>query len=153
MRIQPLKTASPQIVFQEVPDHIALAFSVSGCPLKCDGCHSQDTWSLDSGCELDNHEFSALLQQYQGMISCVLFLGGEWQPDQLIDKLKMAQKAGLKTCLYSGFVQLPKRLTQHLDFLKTGPWIPELGGLDSPKTNQRFMDVNKQVCLNHKFQN
>jgi anaerobic ribonucleoside-triphosphate reductase activating protein len=152
MKFQEFRTWQPQVVFQEVPNHVSLAFTVSGCPLRCEGCHSQDTWAIDSGKPLSNIQFSQYLNKYKAMITCVLFLGGEWSPDQLISKLTMAQQMGFKTCLYSGFERLPKRITQHLDFLKTGPWISHLGGLDQPHTNQTFINVNTGEDLTYIFQ-
>ena len=146
-----LRTWSPQTVFQEVPDHIALAFTVSGCPLRCAGCHSQDTWPLASGEPLTEQRFADYLDQYQDFINCVLFFGGEWHMDSLISKLAFAKSRGLKTCLYSGFDKIPNRLKAHLDFLKVGPWIAERGGLSSLTTNQRFYDLRTGECLNHRF--
>ena len=152
MKTRELRVWSPQVVFQEVPNEVALAFTVSGCPLKCEGCHSQDTWSPCSGKPLSNIQFAQYLKQYHKLITCVLFFGGEWCSEQLIEKLKMAKTQGLKTCLYSGFEHLPKRITQHLDFLKTGPWLAQKGGLDNPNTNQRFIDLTSNTDLTYKFQ-
>ena len=38
-----------------------------------------------------------------------------------------------------------------LTYLKTGRWKMELGGLDSPHTNQRFIDLRSGEVLNHLF--
>ncbi len=152
MKRPEFRTWPAQIVFHEVPDEVALAFTVSGCPLQCDGCHSTDTWSLNSGTPLSNSQFAEYLRRYERLISCVLFFGGEWCAEPLIEKLKMAKDAGLKTCLYSGFERLPKRITQHLDYLKTGPWIGDRGGLDNPKTNQKFIDLTTNTDLTFRFQ-
>lgn len=146
-----MKTLDPQIVFQEVPDHVSIAFLVSGCPLKCVGCHSQDIWNPANGNILTNEKYLSHLKQYEGLANCVLFFGGEWYPKQLIEKLSIAKMTGYKTCLYSGFKKLPKAITAYLDFLKTGPWIPELGGLDNSMTNQRFIALKTGEVLNHKF--
>jgi len=142
---------SPQVVFQEVPDHISLAFTVSGCPLECEGCHSKDTWPVESGEALTNDQFIEYLRQYRGLVSCVVFFGGEWWPDSLIEKLKIARAMGLSTCLYSGFENAPKRIKAHLDFIKLGPWRADLGGLTQASTNQRFYDLNSGECLNYRF--
>jgi len=142
---------SPQIVFQEVPNEVALAFTVCGCPLRCDGCHSQDTWSGSAGTPLTNQAFQHQLTKYQGYISCVLFFGGEWHVKTLCEKLHIAKQAGLKTCLYSGFEKLPKRITCLLDFVKLGAWQAHRGGLEQPSTNQRFIALPSGECLNHLF--
>jgi len=153
MKVQEFRVWQPQVVFQEVPDQVSLAFTVSGCPLKCEGCHSQDTWPTNSGLPLSNIQFSEYLKQYKALITCVLFFGGEWSPDQLISKLKIAKQLGLKTCLYSGFEQVPKRITRHLDYLKTGAWVRELGGLDVPGTNQKFVNLNTNEDMTYRFTN
>lgn len=152
MKVQEFRVWSPQVVFQEVPDEVSLAFTVSGCPLRCEGCHSQDTWSAQSGKALSNIQFSNYLNQYQGLITCVLFFGGEWAPDQLIDKLEITQQQSLKTCLYSGFQHIPKRISKHLNYLKTGPWLSQRGGLSEVNTNQKFINVKTGEDLTHRFQ-
>jgi anaerobic ribonucleoside-triphosphate reductase activating protein len=146
-----LRTGKATVLFQEVPDHISLAFSVAGCPIKCEGCHSSETWDTSWGNELLDSHFLKLLKRYQGFINCVVFFGGEWHPDALIQKLKIAQQRGLKTCLYTGFDNIPQRIKAHLDFLKTGAYIEKLGGLDSPMTNQVFTDLKTGDALNHRF--
>ncbi|RKV72511.1 MAG: 4Fe-4S cluster-binding domain-containing protein, partial [Neisseria sp.] len=44
-----LKFTVEQIVWQEVPGEVSLAFLFSGCPLRCKGCHSADTWKEGIG--------------------------------------------------------------------------------------------------------
>ena len=82
-----------------------------------------------------------------------MFLGGEWQVDELIARLVQVKQGGLKTCLYTGFEQeeLAEDIISHLDYLKTGRWIAELGGLDSPTTNQRFIQLSTGADLTHLF--
>lgn len=141
----------PHVVFQEVPNEVSLAFLIMGCPLKCEGCHSQDTWQRDQGFLLTNNLFKNYLEKYQAMITCVVFMGGEWNSQALIEKLIIAKKHQLKTCLYTGLTKAPNRITQQLDYIKTGPWLSSLGGLDNPNTNQRFVDLNTNICLNQHF--
>ncbi|MDO5679899.1 MAG: anaerobic ribonucleoside-triphosphate reductase activating protein [Pelistega sp.] len=142
-----------QVVWLEVPNEVSLAYQISGCPLRCKGCHSADTWKLGVGQELSREYLNSRLKQYQGLISCVLFLGGEWQVDELIARLQQVKQGGLKTCLYTGFeqVELAEEIIPHLDYLKTGRWMAELGGLDSPTTNQRFVQLSTGADLTHLF--
>lgn len=144
--------SSEQVVWQEVPNEVSLAYTISGCPLACVGCHSADTWPLEAGLSLNLTYFQQKLEQYQGLISCVVFLGGEWHA-QLIDYLALARAAKLNTCLYTGLEreELPSPLISQLTYLKTGRWRRELGGLDSSITNQRFVDLRSGECLNHLF--
>jgi anaerobic ribonucleoside-triphosphate reductase activating protein len=142
---------SPSIVFQEVPDEISLCFSITGCKVGCKGCHSAELWQESYGMPLTNINFITWLNKYKNLISCVVFFGGEWQKKALIEKLIIAKKHGLKTCLYSGQKHININISQHLNFLKTGAWRAELGGLDSPITNQTFRNVATGKKLNHLF--
>ena len=142
----------PQVVFQEVPDEVSLAFTITGCPLRCRGCHSRNTWNKRLGETLSLKSFAQYLRQYDAMITCVLFFGGEWSSAHLIEKLKFARCSGLKSCLYTGLESIPQDIACHLDYLKLGAWRSDLGGLDSPKTNQKFYNLNSGECLNHRFQ-
>ena len=146
---------TPSVVFQEVPNEISLCFSITGCKVGCKGCHSTELWDQQNGLKLTNQLFMQYLKKYQGLISCVVFFGGEWQPSALIEKLLIAKNFGLKTCLYSceeaGEKYIDLRITQHLNFLKTGAWRPELGGLASSTTNQIFRDLSTGKKLNYLF--
>ena len=140
-----------QVVLQEVPGQISLCFSITGCPLRCKGCHSPFLWKNGSGEILTDELFSDFLDKYKSMISCVLFMGGEWEEEDLINKLKTAKDNGLNTCLYTGMEDVSDGIKNHLTWLKTGAWIAELGGLDNPKTNQKFIEVKTNKLLNHYF--
>ncbi|PJE78657.1 hypothetical protein CI610_02394 [invertebrate metagenome] len=145
-------TIVPDVVFQEVPGEISLAFIVTGCPLKCNGCHSKDTWDPAAGEPLTDEEFRHWLERYGGLITCVVFFGGEWSPTHLCRKLDIAREYGLKTCLYSGCDRLSGKIRSRLDFMKLGAWRQELGGLDSPVTNQQFIHLSSGQVMNFLFQ-
>ncbi|MDO9897544.1 anaerobic ribonucleoside-triphosphate reductase activating protein [Glaesserella parasuis] len=148
-----LRFISEQIVWQEVPNETSLAFLISGCPLGCKGCHSIESWKLGSGQILSEIYLQQRLAQYQGLISCVLFMGGEWLPELLLQRLRLVRQSGLKTCLYTGLEleQLPQEILAVLDYVKTGRWIAELGGLNCITTNQRFIDLQTGKVLNAHF--
>ena len=143
---------SEDVVFQEVPGEVSLAYTMTGCPVGCKGCHSVDSWPVGSGIVLTQEHLTGQLHRYQGLVTCVLFMGGEWRPEALIKSLKIAQTLGLKTCLYTGRESISLAIRKHLSYLKTGPWIAERGGLDSPETNQRFYDLTQEKLLNIEFQ-
>ncbi|GGX66128.1 anaerobic ribonucleoside-triphosphate reductase activating protein [Saccharospirillum salsuginis] len=147
-----MRVVREDVVFREVPGEVALAFTVAGCPLRCPGCHSSDTWSPDQGRILSPDLLTGRVRRYGGLVTAVLFLGGEWQPAVLSDCLRRARTLGLVTCLYTGLDDVDPELKQLLDYLKTGPWRRELGGLDSPSTNQRFIDLRSGRILNQLFQ-
>ncbi len=141
----------PSIVFQEVPNEISLCFSITGCKVGCKGCHSTELWNSSYGTPLNNKNFITWLKKYNNLISCVVFFGGEWHPNFLVEKLLIAKSFGLKTCLYSGEKYIDIRISRHLNFLKTGAWQAELGGLESPISNQVFRDLTTGKKLNHLF--
>ena len=63
-----LKFTIEQIVWQEVPGEVSLAFLFSGCPLRCKGCHSADAWKEGIGTELTEDYLRGRLKRYRGLI-------------------------------------------------------------------------------------
>lgn len=151
--MQYLRFSNEQIVWQEVPNETSLAFSFNGCPLGCKGCHSTELWCAGRGTILTAEYLQQRLAQYHGLISCVLFMGGEWHSEQLAPLLQLVRANGLATCLYTGLEahEVPAHLLPFLTYLKTGRWIAERGGLNSLTTNQRFTDLRTGENLNHLF--
>lgn len=137
------------ITFQEVPNETSLYYEISGCPLKCDGCHSPEL-RLNKGKILDVSQLSADVFKYDSLITCVLFMGGDWSPD-LVKLLKVIRENNLKTALYSGQNSVSNEIQSQLDYLKTGPFLKSLGGLNSPLTNQKIIHVPSSTILNHLF--
>ena len=146
-----MKIYNKQVVFQEVPDEVSLAFSVAGCPLNCQGC-SWSNFDKKNTKLLDLKTFENMLKKYKDYCTCVLFLGGEWN-NNLIEYINVVKSYKLKTCLYTGLKlkKLPAKLVLKLDYLKTGSYVKNLGGLESPTTNQRFFDIKNHKILNSKF--
>ena len=72
-------------------------------------------------------------------------MGGDANPEEvqnLVWFIKNNTQGRLKTAWYSGRPKLPDQFNlTTLDYLKLGPYIEQLGGLDSPATNQRFYCV------------
>ena len=128
-------------IFREVPGEITLGISISGCLIRCYGCHSRELWE-DVGTPLTLDELKRLLEEHKG-ITCVCLFGGEADIDSLIELFMYAHKR-VKTAWYSGLDRLPKEhqgILQYLDFYKEGHYDAELGGLDSPTTNQRLYHI------------
>lgn len=136
------------IVFQEVPGEISLAFIATGCPLKCKGCHSVEL-KTSTGTPLTQEKYSELITNYKGYVSCILFIGGEWCEKDLVLFLSIAKESGLNTCLYTGLTSVCEDIAQHLDYLKVGPWVERLGGLDSVTTNQRLYKIESDNTLSN----
>lgn len=140
-----------EIVLQEVPGEISICFTITGCQLRCKGCHSPHLWNAENGEKLTSEIYFKTLNTYQNFASCVLFMGGEWHPEELIEYLKIAQNMGYKTCLYTGLKSVNRSILSHLTWVKTGAWNENVGGLESPITNQHFIEVQSNKKLNHLF--
>ena len=131
-------------IFSEVPWELTLGISISGCQIHCKGCHSRELWE-DKGTPLTIEELQSLLDKHQG-ITCVCLLGGEHDIDSLT-KLFMYAHERVKTAWYCGLDMIPKDkvgILECLDFVKLGHYDQELGGLDSPTTNQKFYKVESR---------
>ena len=128
-------------VFSEVPDEICLALSISNCQIKCHGCNQKELWE-DNGTVLDSTILNTLLRNHRG-ITCVLFMGGDSNPSE-IDALAQFIKIyyPLKVAWYSGRQELSKDINlKWFDYIKLGPYIEELGPLNSKTTNQKMYEV------------
>ena len=149
-----MKVASFDIVFQEIPGEVTLALNLSNCPCHCPGCHSPHL-AEDIGEPLNEELLDSLIAKYAGLITCVAFMGGDAEPEEVARLAAHVQ--GLKTAWYSGRPALPESLSAKrsvseavcqrsglsgvagpFDYIKLGPYIDALGGLKSPTTNQRL---------------
>lgn len=149
-----LRYHSYNIVFKEVPGEVTLAIAISNCPHRCDGCHSPYL-QADEGRELNEAVVKVLLDRYGEAITCVCFLGGDADPEmvqRLAVVVRMHSGYKLKTAWYSGKIAVPECVSIiNFDYIKLGPYVKRLGGLDSPHTNQRFykVDIHGQLKLYH----
>ena len=139
-----LKYLGYSIVFQEVPDEVTLAINISGCPHKCEGCHSKHLWEYDGNYISD--DLVDLIEKYKGLITCVCFMGGDQNPLELVNLLDRVHRFKLKTALYSGEDSLQHiafRVVCNLDYCKIGHYDQTKGGLSSKNTNQKMLSWNK----------
>lgn len=146
-----LKCVDTLIGFSEVPDEISLCINISGCLNKCEGCHSPYLRE-DIGVILDTKELEKIIKEKaKELISCLCILGGDHDILALRELFKFTKHnfPHLKTCLYTGRDDkevfdntnnnnLILHLEYWLDFLKTGPYIKDLGDLTKETTNQRM---------------
>ncbi len=136
-----LKFTDYDIVFQEIPDETTLAVNLSLCPNRCPGCHSPQLWN-DIGEVLDETAIDIMLERYGSAITCVSLMGGD-NDTEAVDRLaQYIHKKGKKVGWYSGKEELPTAFClSHFDYVKTGPYIARLGGLDKITTNQRLYKI------------
>lgn len=139
-----LKYINCGICFQEVPNEIALYFNISGCKIRCPGCHSEYLWE-DNGKPL-LEDIIPIIDKYKNYISCVCFMGGTHDMTQLTSAINIVKENKLKVCIYTGEnyegnEEKFNKILENIDYIKFGPYIEELGGLDKETTNQRFYEV------------
>ena len=136
-----LKYLNTEVTFSEIPDEITLCINITGCKNACEGCHSPYL-AKDIGTILNSGELFLLIQNNKG-ITCVCFMGGDSNPEQIDMLSSDVKRWGFKTAWYSGKQKLPKELRiKNFDYIKVGPYIPELGGLDKETTNQIMYKVD-----------
>lgn len=124
----------------EVPNEISLCIVCTGCNLQCKDCHSKHNWLYNSGEKLDSETYVELLGRYKEKVSCITFMGGEWDNITLLLYLSLARGLGFKTALYTGqdLWNISYDIISNLDYIKVGKFIKEKGGLDNPNTNQKM---------------
>lgn len=132
-----LKYSNTQVVFQEFPGETTLAINITNCPHHCDGCHSPYLWK-DEGTPLTIDELSNLIDPIKNNITCVGFMGGDTDFNELIKLVGVVRYVypSLKMGWYSGYDSWSEEMMFPFDYVKFGSYKKELGGLDNPKTNQ-----------------
>lgn len=120
---------------QEVPEEISLVLNVSGCPHKCEGCHSKYLWEYKGN--YVSEDLPLLIDKYEGLITCVCFMGGDQNIAELKTLCEYIHNRGYKFCLYTGSNTFPD-CDIDFDYIKIGRYIKELGGLSNPQTNQHM---------------
>ena len=149
-----LKYLNTQVTFSEVPDEITLCINITGCKIGCKNCHSPYL-AEDIGEPLDLQHLTNLIDSNKG-ITCVCIMGGDANPDEVDDIAQDIKEyyPELKVGWYSGRQELSKEIDlQNFDFVKLGPYIEELGPLNSKTTNQKFYKIkeNKLIDITNLF--
>lgn len=133
------------ICFSEIQDEISLGINLSCCVHKCPGCHSPYL-QADIGDELTTCIIDDLINKHQG-ITCVLFMGGDNDKCTLIELAKyIRNNYDLSVGWYSGESELDLSMYgNYFNYIKVGPYIKELGPLNSPTTNQRLYHISNGI--------
>ena len=142
-----LKYTDTAITFSEVPDEITLCINISNCPCHCKGCHSAYL-AEDVGKPLVGMVLREDLINKNKGITCVAFMGGDSSPESINNLAEYIKTwpglEYLKVAWYSGRQELSKEIDlKNFDYIKLGPYIEELGPLNSKTTNQRFYEVRQ----------
>ena len=135
-----MKYVNTGVVFQEIPDEVTLAVNISNCPCRCKGCHSRYLWD-DVGTPLTVEAIDGFMRKYGNDITCLCFMGGDADPCGVVSLARYVRIAypSVKLGWYSGRSSIGKNVDSSVfDYIKLGPYIESLGGLDSPSTNPRL---------------
>lgn len=92
---------------------------VQGCPHKCEGCFSTETWDFKSGKEISSNEIKELLLSAEDCVEGVTVLGGEpfMQARELAEVCEFAKNLGKNIIVFSGYTQ-KELLTLNIDGAK-----------------------------------
>ena len=136
-----LNLVSKKITFIEHPNYISMTYMFSGCQIKCRGCHTIEYCNPNFGELFTDEMLIKDLESNIGYIQNIVFLGGEWKEDRLIELCKIVNRFGMKRTLYTGSEDVSINLKNNLDYLKIGPYVEELGGLSASTTNQKMYNL------------
>ena len=133
-----LKYLNTEVVFEEIPDEVALAINITNCPNHCPGCHSPMLRD-DIGEVLYGDVLKDMIEENRG-ITCVIFMGEGQDAEHLQFLIEMIRHfwPEMKVGLYTGNEDVSPYLWDNLDYVKLGPYIEELGPLNKETTNQRL---------------
>lgn len=144
---------STGITLTEIPDRISYFIELGNCSKHCPNCHSpylSDT--VISPPDLAGVERMVEHAAERGADAIVL-MGGTTNGISDDDLITICQTLGniLPVGLYSGRDDEERdkdiALRGSLHWLKTGSYQEELGGLDSPRTNQRFYELEARFVF------
>lgn len=136
-----MKYYNTGVVFKEIPDETTLSINISNCPCRCPGCHSSYLWD-DVGRELTEEAIDAFASHYGRSVTCISFMGGDACPSEVEGLAAYVHRRypHYKVSWWSGRQYVPPQVDKlQFDYIKVGPYLAHLGGLDSPQTNQRLL--------------
>ena len=135
-----MKYVDTLVSFSEIPDEITLCINISNCPNKCEGCHS--SWlQKNIGIELNNYELYDIINKNSG-ISCVCFMGGDSNPEEVNDLAIKIKSKNLKVGWYSGKSEISDKINiKNFDYIKIGPYLKDKGPLSDKNTNQKMYEI------------
>lgn len=149
-----LPVVNKGITLTEVPNRIAVFFEIGNCMVHCPGCHSPELWDTNyTKCTETLEDIEAYIEeQYAKGANAVLFMGGlrsslPGSKAFIYEILKPLAEKGYEICLYDGgtYSLALEKASAYCKWLKIGPYVESLGGLDSPTTNQRFLEKGRYV--------
>ena len=135
-----MKYVDTLVSFSEIPDEITLCVNISNCPNKCEGCHS--SWLQENiGIELNDYKLYDIINKNSG-ISCVCFMGGDSDPEEINNLAIKIKSKNLKVGWYSGNSKISDKINiKNFDYIKIGPYLKDKGPLSDKNTNQKMYKI------------
>ena len=132
-----LKYTDTQVVFREFPGEVTLAINISGCPNHCPGCHSPEL-QQDIGEPLNWDTLKDLIEKNPG-VTCIGFMGGDNDP-MMVKYLayQIRSHLDMRVGWYTGVGNA--QTMREMDYVKIGTYQEQFGPLDSPTTNQVYLE-------------
>lgn len=126
---------------------------VSGCcSPHCKGCHNEELWDFgvgdlwqDSAKKLKE---KAVELRQAGLADYAWILGGEpldQDLDSLEDLIWVLKDAGLRIVLWTHYEEVPKRILDVVDYVKTGPYIEGQEGYNEPVFGVKLANVEQRM--------
>ena len=144
-----LKYHTIDISCRAIPNEVCLVFNITGCTIKCPGCNERVLWK-DKGTMLDIKELRSILDNYNPAISCVCFMGGEHEPQEIntLARIVKINYPGLRTAWYSGLNTISDGIDiSNFNYLKTGSYEASKGALGTQGTNQRVFMIEDNCSM------
>lgn len=144
-----LKYHTIDVSCRAIPQEVSLIFNITGCTIKCPGCCERALWK-DKGIPLTFDELRSILENYNSAVSCVCFMGGEHEPQEInvLARFVKHNYPCLRTAWYSGLDKIAKEVDYtNFNYLKTGAYEASKGALGTPGTNQRVFIVEEDCSL------
>lgn len=140
------------VTMTEIPDHVALFVNVGQCECHCKGCHSSYLWDTEECERMTPGQLFDVIGSYKDLIDTVVFMGGNRNcmdfEEFAEEVLKPVKELGYHVGIYLGAWDATDLFiaAQYCRYVKVGLYRENLGGLESPTTNQIFMEIQ-----NYKF--
>lgn len=153
-RVLKYPVVNTDITFNELPDKMAYAIELGACKQHCVGCHSPELQEED----VPLTSLLDILEEAQDAIDAgansIVVMGGtnnKYITEESLIALLQDLSDIAPTGLYSGSEDEERdkliALEGHCTWLKTGPYVATLGGLESTRTNQRFYRITTTYHL------
>lgn len=133
---------------------IRVSFWVTGCPIKCKGCHNKEIWNKDSGYEYNENTEQYILELLGEDNKDLSILGGEplayWNYEGVLGLVKKVKEVypNNKIWIWTGYDYEQVKdyeIMQYIDVLIDGMYIEGLKDEETwwrGSSNQRMIKLN-----------